>query len=346
MNAYERVQAVIEGKIPDRVPVCLHNFLLASREAGVRMEQYRTEPEAIARVHLQAVEKYGHDCILLDLDTTLLAEAMGARSDATPDEPGHIAAPAITSLEEVGKLKPVNPHRDGRLPVLLEAVRLLVKAAGKDISIRGNCDQAAFSLACLLRGNEDFLMDLAEDPDNPAITQLLEVCYQSHLALHRAVFAAGAHFTSLGDSFCGPDVVSPAMFEQFSRPYEERLVKELAVEGIFTTIHICGNTTRIVDSLAEYDFCGFELDYKTDMVLAKNTTGARHVLFGNIDPSGVIARGTAEQVREAARKLIGVWKPGGHFILNAGCAIPASTPPENIHALVRAAQEFGQYDTP
>jgi uroporphyrinogen-III decarboxylase len=40
-----------------------------------------------------------------------------------------------------------------------------------------------------------------------------------------------------------------------------------------------------------------------------------------------------------------VWKPGGHFILNAGCAIPASTPPENIHALVRAAQEFGQYDT-
>ena len=344
MNAYERVQAVIEGRIPDRVPVCLHNFLLASHEADVRMEQYRTDPEAIARVHLQAVEEYGHDCILLDLDTTLLAEAMGARSDATPDEPGHIAAPAITSLEEVGKLKPVDPHRDGRIPVLLEAVRLLAKAAGNDISIRGNCDQAAFSLACLLRGNENFLMDLAEDPDNPAITQLLEVCYQSHLAVHRAVKAAGAHFTSLGDSFCGPDMVSPAMFEQFSRPYEERLVRELAAEGIFTAIHICGNTTRILDSLSGYDYCGFELDYKTDTALAKRTAGARHVLFGNIDPSGVIARGTAEQVREASRRLIGVWKPGGQFILNAGCAIPASTPPENVHALVRAAQEFGRYD--
>jgi len=53
------------------------------------------------------------------------------------------------------------------------------------------------------------------------------------------------------------------MFEKFSRPYEERLVKELAVEEIFTAIHICGDTTRIVDSLAGYDFCGFELDYKT-----------------------------------------------------------------------------------
>ena len=45
------------------------------------------------------------------------------------------------------------------------------------------------------------------------------------------------------------------MFEKFSRPYEERLVKELAVEEIFTAIHICGDTTRIVDSLAGYDFC-------------------------------------------------------------------------------------------
>ena len=43
------------------------------------------------------------------------------------------------------------------------------------------------------------------------------------------------------------------MFEKFSRPYEERLVKELAVEEIFTAIHICGDTTRIVDSLAGYD---------------------------------------------------------------------------------------------
>ena len=74
------------------------------------------------------------------------------------------------------------------------------------------------------------------------------------------------------------------------------------------------------------------------MTLAKKTTGARHVLFGNIDPSGVIARGTAEQVREAAHKLIGVWKPGGHFILNAGCALPASTPSENLRAMIRVAR--------
>ena len=59
MNSLERVQTVMAGGIPDRVPVCLHNFMLAAREADIRMEDYRVDPEAIARAHLQAVEKYG-----------------------------------------------------------------------------------------------------------------------------------------------------------------------------------------------------------------------------------------------------------------------------------------------
>jgi uroporphyrinogen decarboxylase len=61
MNSLERVQAVISGKTPDRVPVCLHNFMMAAREAGIPMERYRVDPKAIAQTHLQAWEKYGHD---------------------------------------------------------------------------------------------------------------------------------------------------------------------------------------------------------------------------------------------------------------------------------------------
>jgi uroporphyrinogen decarboxylase len=220
------------------------------------------------------------------------------------------------------------------------------KEVGGQIAIRGNADQAAFSLACLVRGIEDFLMELAEQPDNPHIAQLMEICYQSHLAVHRALAKAGAHLTSLGDSLAGPDVTSPRMFNRFSRPYEERLVKDLAADGIFVVIHICGDTSKILDMLAEYESCGFELDYKTDAVKAKQTAGKSHVLCGNIDPSSVLAQGTVEQVREATRKLISVWKPGGRFILNAGCAIPSTTPSENIHALLEIVKECGVYDWP
>lgn len=343
MNSLERVQAVIAGQVPDRVPVCLHNFMLAAREAGVPLEKYRSDPEAIANVHLQALEKYGHDCVLIDTDTTMMAEAMGAKSACAPNEPGRIVAPAIQRLSEVDRLRVVNPEADGRIPAILEGVRLLAKQVGREVAIRGNADAMAFSLACEVRGIEEFLMDLAEDPDNPAIRQLLEVCYQSHLAVHRALAKAGAHLTSLGDSLGGPDVVSPQMFDRFARPFEERLVKDLARDGIFPVLHICGDTTKILNYLAAYDACGFELDYKTDAAQAKRTAGVRHVLFGNIDPSGVLTRGSVAEVREKTRELISVWKPGARFVLNAGCAIPPTAPPENIRTMIETAHQEGVY---
>jgi uroporphyrinogen-III decarboxylase len=122
------------------------------------------------------------------------------------------------------------------------------------------------------------------------------------------------------------------------------LVRDLAQDGVFTVIHVCGNTSAILNQFAAYPACGFELDYKTDAIQAKSAVGPGHVLFGNIDPSGVIGRGTAQQVREASKVLIQQWKPGGRFILNAGCAIPECTPPENIVALIDSAKEFGAYN--
>lgn len=343
MTHLQRIQAVWSGQIPDRVPVCLHNFMMAAREAGIPMGKYRRDPEAIACAHLQAVEKYGYDCVVIDTDTTMLAEAMGATSECAPNEPGIIVAPAIRSLREVDRLNVVNPERDGRIPVLLEAIGILARQVGNEIAIRGNADQGAFDLACLTLGTQTFLMELASNPDDTAITQLLEICYQSHLAVHRAVIKAGAHFTSMGDSLAGPDVVSPSMFRCFARPYEERMVRELACDGIRTVIHICGDTTLILDDLSAYDFCGFELDYKTDAAKAKETVGHKHVLFGNVDPSGVLARGTPNQVRQRTRELIELWKPAGRFVLNAGCAIPPTTPSENLCAFIQTAREEGVY---
>ena len=87
------------------------------------------------------------------------------------------------------------------------------------------------------------------------------------------------------------------------------------MDGIFVVIHICGDTSRLLPALSEYDFCGFELDCKTDLVKAKRTAGSRHVLFGNLDPSGVLALGSPEKVREATRELISAWKPGRAFHL-------------------------------
>ena len=61
MNSYERVLAALEGRQPDRVPVMLHNFLMAAEEAGFTQDEYRNDPKKIAQSHIEAVEKYGYD---------------------------------------------------------------------------------------------------------------------------------------------------------------------------------------------------------------------------------------------------------------------------------------------
>ena len=46
------------------------------------------------------------------------------------------------------------------------------------------------------------------------------------------------------------------------------------------------------------------------------------------------------QVIEETRDLLQVFADTPRFVLNAGCAIPRSTPSANIHAMIRTAREF------
>ena len=43
MTKKERVKAVFEKKIPDRIPVMLHNFQSSAHEAGLTMKEFRED---------------------------------------------------------------------------------------------------------------------------------------------------------------------------------------------------------------------------------------------------------------------------------------------------------------
>ena len=49
---------------------------------------------------------------------------------------------------------------DARIQIWLEAVRLVKAAVGDQVFVRGNCDQAPFALAAMMRGLEGWLADL------------------------------------------------------------------------------------------------------------------------------------------------------------------------------------------
>ncbi len=73
MNGYERIYAALKGEKADKIPVMLHNFMMAAREHGVMMEQYRNNPKVIAECIIASIDKYKNDGILVDIDTVTLA---------------------------------------------------------------------------------------------------------------------------------------------------------------------------------------------------------------------------------------------------------------------------------
>lgn len=160
MNGHERVAAALRGERPDRVPVMLHNFMMAAREAGHTMKAFREDPAKIAGSFIRSVETYGYDGVLVDVDTATLAGALGVPLELPEDEPALCRGARLASLDEVDDLEPPDVGRDPRVQVWLEAVRLLVRHFGREVHVRGNCDQAPFSLASMVRGAAEWMMDL------------------------------------------------------------------------------------------------------------------------------------------------------------------------------------------
>jgi uroporphyrinogen decarboxylase len=93
MNGHERIRSALDGRRPDRVPVMLHNFLMAAREAGFSQRRFREDPAAIVESFVRAVETYGYDGVLVDVDTVTIAEALGVKVDLPEDQPARLAGP-------------------------------------------------------------------------------------------------------------------------------------------------------------------------------------------------------------------------------------------------------------
>lgn len=339
MTGYERIQAALSGKQPDKTPIMLHNFMMAAKEAGYTMAQYRENPKIIAECFIRAVEKYQYDGILVDIDTVTLAGACGVEIDFPENEPARSHTGCLSSLADIDQLKPVDIQRYKYANIWCEAVSLLKDYFKNEIYVRGNCDQAPFSLATMIRGVEHMMMDLVLESEERVFT-LLDYCCEATIQFIRMMKEAGADMISNGDSPAGPSMLSPDMYKKFALPYEKKVCDYAHQVNLPYMLHICGNTDIILDQMVTINADSLELDYKTNIHKAEELMRGKIVFSGNIDPSGIIALGTPKLVREKTIELLEVFKGNPRLILNAGCAIPSITPPENLFTMISTAREL------
>lgn len=345
MTSLERCLAVLNNEKPDRVPVVPQTFMFAAETAGFRIGDINRDGKKMAESHRISQGKYGYDGCAIDIDDASLAEACGAKTLFTnPDEPAITDEhnPLVTDLRQVPDLKLPDPWKDGRLPAWLEATSTLVESIGDHVFVMGRADQGPFDLLCLLRGTENLMMELVtEDPQ--ILWNALDWCREACLRFAKAQKDAGAHATSIGDAYAGPNLISPDMYRQFAWEHEATLARQVQEYGIPWSLHICGDTTNIIDDMASTGAAILEVDWQLDMKRAKEIVGNRCVLMGNVDPSYPLVHGTPEEVDKKAKEVIEA-TGGERLFLSSGCAMGRKTPPENMKALVDAAVKYGQFE--
>lgn len=343
MTARERMARVLAGRLPDRVPVLMQNFQNTAFLAGLSIREFCQSGELMADAQYAAWGRFGYDVVDLENGTAAMAEACGCEVAYPVDGPPSVVKPALASLDDLSKLRPVDPARDGRLPELLKATRLMRERLAGLACIVGEADQGPFDLAALLLGMESWLLALVTPEQHAGAHRLLAYATEQVLKLALAQMAAGADFTEIGDPLAGPDVCSPALYHEFAFPYEQQLAAELNARRVPLILHMCGDATPIIADMANTGAAMLEVDYKIDATRCRAATENGPVLVGNVDPSAVMALGTPEEVLAKCREAIERMGRRGRFILSPGCTLPATTPPENTAAMMAAAREFGRY---
>jgi len=341
MTPLQRCQAVLNGDLPDRVPVVPQAFMFAATTLGHSIGEINRRPDLLARSHVVSQERFGYDGCVIDVDDATLAEACGAKVHFRDDNVASVDenAPVLTDLRAIHDLQRPDPYMTARLPEWLEVTRLLVDAIGDHVFVMGRADQGPFDLLCLLRGTQNFMIDLVtEDPE--VISDALVWCAQVHIDFCRAQLAVGAHSTSMGDSYAGPNLISPAMYRAFAHSHEIAVVDAVQTPAAPYSIHICGDTNSIVADMGTTGARILELDWKVDMAAARRVVPDDVVLMGNIDPSDPLFLGTPDKVDRLARQIIEGTRGRGLF-LSSGCAMGMNTKPENLEAMVLAAKRYG-----
>ncbi|NIM07100.1 MAG: uroporphyrinogen decarboxylase, partial [Armatimonadetes bacterium] len=317
MNPKERFSAFLSGEPLDRflcVPLVLNH---AARVARVKISEYNSNGQVMADCHVQAYRRYGYDLITIFSDTAITAEAMGTELLYFEDDVPRLERPAVTDPDDLSRLVRAKPT-DGRLPVYLDAIRTAVSAVGDEVPV-ACCFMAPFSTAAMLRGVDMLARDLYRNKS--LAHHLLSLSQEVTKDFADAVIEAGG-VPIVGDPVATGSILGEKQFREFALPYLQELHAHIASKGLPALLHICGQTSRILDAIVESGAALLSLD-DISMAEARDRAGEYIVLMGNVRPAQTLLRGSREDVLAEVKELCAIGRTCKRgFVLGSGCEVP------------------------
>jgi len=341
MTPRERMDAFSRGEEIDRV-ICVPDMGVTMVPfIGAKASDYFHSAELMANLEIELFKRLRHDSVGISTSLRGVAEAMGSKI-AYPDyNISYLLEPAVKSVNEIETLKVADPLKDGRLPILIEALRLTRDALIKDVDV-GAAMSGPFSVAASVVGTENLLKWMIRYPEK--VHTLMEIVTESNNRYIDEVAKLGLSI-GFADPVSSTSLISPRLFRRFSLPYLKKNIEKIKEKtGSAPGIHICGKSKDIWEDVVNAGISNFSIDNVEDLEEAKRIMGDRVIITGNVPPVDVIHLGTKEEIFESVKECI----RKGHdstkgYILSTGCQIPMNTPIEKVEIFMEAAKIYGKY---
>ncbi|MFQ5407325.1 MAG: uroporphyrinogen decarboxylase family protein [Anaerolineales bacterium] len=365
-NAKQTVMDALWGEKTDRVP----NFsgmgsitLEGIRQLGLRFNDVHVDAAKMAAAAASTYRLFGVESAVVPFDMGVAAEALGAGVkyyekademqiiypvmkrklvDTThiqpPDDLDERAAKryvlkeAQRQIENFELQMPAELEKAGRVPVVLEALRLLKQDIGDQVAI-GAWVLGPFTELGQVMDLEVLLKMTLKKPD--AVQRHLTFMVDYLTAILNLYIEAGADFITVREMGATSSILSPRVFESLILPNLQVLFGRF--EHTPKVLHICGDTNPIVELMAESGADALSVDQmnRLDETRAK-LPNVR--LFGHYQPFGApMVDGTPEEVDELIKNSIAQ----GADAIWPGCDIWPSVPPENMRAMIEATKKYG-----
>jgi uroporphyrinogen decarboxylase len=375
MQPKERVELSLAHQAPDRIPLALwggpygivdplYQALLQHLELGEPLPPIRE----------------GHT--INHMDDRLL-EALGTDTrymwpGASPNSPTHLAATGDLIYDDFGqpwrRTAPYYSTTDGLLKeakAISEIDELVnwpdvnaskwtegvaeraqsIKHSGYYLIGRMVLSHGPYQMACDLRGMENFMIDMIDQPD--FAIELLERITQIICGLTGNYLEAAGDAMDMielpGDDYAANDnlVFSPKLFRKMIRPCLEKIIATIRLirPDIKIMLHSDGAIGKLVPDFIEM---GIDVLHPLEPVAGMNPARIKQLygdsisFLGGVDISHALP-GSLEDVRKDVDRCIRDLSHGGGYILAPCNHLQADIPPENVIEMYKYAQEVGKY---
>ncbi|PIE82198.1 MAG: uroporphyrinogen decarboxylase [Chloroflexi bacterium] len=318
LHKRKRLEAVIAGEKPDRVPVALWRHWPGDDQ----------DAAALAAAHLRWQKEYDWDLLKVGPASSYSVDDWGVETAWV----GHIEGTreyrkrVIQQPEDWEKLTPLDPYK-GMLSKQLEALRLIGEQVGETVPFVATIF-SPLSQAKHLADNPVMLSHMRSHPD--LFKRGLETITESTLRFIEAAKKTGISGIFYAVQHARYPLLSRAEFVENGRSYDLRVLE--AVDDLWCNMVHIHSTDVMFDLAADYPAQLINWhDRETGISLETGLTQISGAASGGVDHWTLHQENPANTLAEAKDAI--AQTQGTRLLLGTGCVVMVTTPTRNIRAL-------------